>query len=457
MDMRRIRRISKRLNDIQFINYSIRYINDKLFINKYLPILKKYHTGVAFDFQPIKEKRLIRILRYAYKHSKYYRRVFDENSIRMDNIFKDWNLIPFLDKNVIHCERENILAVSTSNDYVGYITTGGSTGQPLGFYILGGCDAEHQEFLFRIIGYKPGDKILAMDGTKVPDYLLEQNIFWNKKNEKELPYGSMALSSLHLNSSNIYRYVEFLNDFKPDIIRGYPSFISDIASFLVQNNIKLAFRIKGVELTSESFYEYQIDNIKKAFNTLVFNQYGHAESSVFGYSIDDSLITYCSPLYGYTEVIGDDKKHVKPGEIGEVVVTGFMNYAMPFIRYRTGDLALYDREENGIVRLKRIYGRSQDYIYTRNMEKILLTAIIFGMHYKAFTNINRWQIVQNTPGEITFKIIKHPTFSLEDQNELSENFQRIASVETDFEYVDKITLTPRGKSKFLIQNINVER
>jgi phenylacetate-CoA ligase len=441
---------------MQYIKYGIRRIEDILFIKRYLPILEKYHAGINYDFHSVRGKRLIKTLKYAYKHSRYYRRVFDQNGVKITQIEKCWDNVPFLDKGIIWQEQENILAVSITNNYVSHLTTGGSTGQPLGFYTLGGCDAEHQEFLFKIIGYKPGDKILALDGTVIPDNLLEQNIFWAIKNSTDLPYGRVALSSQYLNGENICRYVDFLNNFKPDIIRGYPSFISDIANYILHNNIKLSFKLKGVELTSESYYEYQIDNIRRAFNTRVFSQYGHAEALVFGYTVDDNMMTYCSPLYGYTEVIGDDGVHVKPVQIGEVVVTGFFNYAMPFIRYRTGDLALFDGEENGIVRLKQVFGRTQDYIYTERMDKILLTALVFARHYKAFQNIDRWQIVQNIPGEISFRIVKHPSFSKEDQAELSDNFYRIAGIKTNFEFVEAIPLTHRGKSKFLIQNILVE-
>ena len=455
MDLERVKRISRRFNDMQFIKYGIRYIEDNLFIKRYLNILEKYHAGNNYDFHAVKEKRLIKTLKYAYKHSRYYKQVFDQNSVKINQIEKCWDNIPFLDKSIIRQEQENILAVSITNNYVGHFTTGGSTGQPLGFYTLGGCDAEHQEFLFKIIGYKPEDKILALDGTVVPDNLLEQNIFWEIKSSTDLPYGRVALSSQYLNGENICRYVDFLNNFKPDIIRGYPSFISDIANYILHNNIKLSFKLKGVELTSESYYEYQIDNIRRAFNTRVFSQYGHAEASVFGYTVDDSMMTYCSPLYGYTEVIGDDGIHVKPGQIGEIVATGFFNYAMPFIRYRTGDLAEYDGEDSGIVRLRRIFGRTQDYIYTKNMEKILLTAIVFGRHYKAFDNIYKWQIVQNEPGEIIFRIIKNLSFSEGDQIELQDNFCKIAKIKTCFEFVETLPLTQRGKSKFLIQNISV--
>ncbi|MGG0259143.1 hypothetical protein ABEY48_27525 [Bacillus mycoides] len=449
----RVGRIIKRLNDPEYIRYGIIYLGDKLFIHHQLKQLQKYHQNGKGDFKQIRNKKLMGILKYAYKYSGFYKGEFNKYGIDLEKPNFNWDDVPFLDKNTIRKEKDSILAISGSKEYVGFLTTGGSTGQPLGFYTLGVPDAEHQEFLFNIMGYVPGDKILAMDGTLIPNELVEKNIYWIEKSNRDIPYGSMALSSQYLNRENIEFYINFIRELKPSIIRGYPAFIDSIAVYILKNNIEVDFKIKGIELTSESFYDYQVSNIKKAFNTKVYNQYGHAEASVFGYSVDDTLMTYCSPLYGFTEVIGENGKHVATGELGEIVVTGFNNYAMPFIRYRTGDLAIYDGEEHGIVRLKRIFGRTQDYIYTSDMEKVLLTAIIFGRHYKAFDNIEKWQIVQNTPGEITFKIIKSQNFSDEDEKELQDTFYKVANIQTYFEFVEVLPLTPRGKSKFLIQNI----
>jgi len=453
MSIKRLLRVLGRINDLQYISLSIKHYSGKLLLNIRLLMLKKYHRGKFVNFKRIRNKKLLKTLKYAYRNSQYYKNAFDERGIKIKSIREDWGRVPFLDKSIIRKEKDRILTMSDSKSYVGFVTTGGSTGEPLGFYTFGSYDAEHQKFLYQLMGYCTGDKILAMDGTLVNDNLINKNIFWTKKSTKDLPYGSVALSSQYLNSNNINYYIDFIKKFKPAIIRGYPSYIDSIAIYILKNNIDLGFNIKGIQITSESFYDYQLDNIKKAFKTKVYTQYGHAEASVFGYSVDDSLMIYCSPFYGYTEVIGEDGTHVKPGEMGEIVVTGFNNYAMPFIRYRTGDIAIYDGDENGIVKLRKIYGRTQDYIYTGNMEKILLTAIVFGRHYKAFDNIEKWQIVQNVPGEIIFKIIKGSNFSINDQLELQDNFYQLAKIKTEFEIVDNLPLTPRGKSKFLIQNL----
>lgn len=452
MGKRRLIRIVKRLNDPRYIRYALRHYIGKVHLNYGLRKLYRYHLGDKMSFENINKNSLFKILEYASKNSAYYQKIFTDNRIDIKN-HDDFYRIPFLNKSIIREEKNNILAIPNSKNYIGFVTTGGSTGEPLGFYTLGGYDSEHQHFLYRMFGYSPGDKILAMDGSIIPDDLLDKGIFWVKKSERDIPYGSFSLSSQYLTNDNKSLYVKYIKDFKPSIIRGYPSFIDSIATYINENNIKLGLNIKGVELTSESFFDYQVENIKRAFDTQIINQYGHAEASVFGYSIDDTLTTYCSPFYGFTEIIGESGIHVQPGEIGEIVVTGFNNYAMPFIRYRTGDLATYDGIENGIVRLRRIMGRTQDYIYTKDMEKILLTAIVFGRHYKAFNHIEKWQIEQESPGEVIFKIIKNEDFSQEDQIELQDNFYNIANIKVYFEFVEDLPLTKRGKSKLLIQNL----
>ena len=208
-------------------------------------------------------------------------------------------------------------------------------------------------------------------------------------------------------------------------------------------------------MTAENAYDWQIENIKKAFNTSIFFQYGQSEVCVFGYTVDETYVYFCSPFYGLTEVLNSEGVQVKKGEIGEIVATSFYNFALPFIRYRTGDLAVFNGDENGIIRLGKIIGRTQDFIYTQHNERVALTALIFGQHYHAFRNIRKWQIAQDIPGKVTIKIVKGEGFSHEDKEEIKEKFRSTCDIETNFEFVDSIQLTKRGKLKFLVQNIKL--
>jgi phenylacetate-CoA ligase len=144
---------------------------------------------------------------------------------------------------------------------------------------------------------------------------------------------------------------------------------------------------------------------------------------------------------------------VKEGESGEIVVTGYSNKVMPFIRYRTGDTAIYGGTINGVVKLKSLQGRTVDFIYNSDNKKVYLIGLVFGGHLKSFERIIRWQIEQDIPGFIEIRIVKDIGFSDFHEKEIVSLFESIG-VKPELQYVDDIPLTQRGKRKFLIQKID---
>lgn len=448
---------AKRLIDFQYLTYTIKYFYGRVIIKKYLSVLYNSHSNVdiqTYNFEIIQRKKMLSVINFASRKSEYYKNVFKQNNIDISNfdINNDWNKIPCIDRDIIN-QNSSSLYTMKIKDYVGRVTTGGSTGNPLGFYRFGGYDSEHQLFLFQIMGFKKNiDKILWMGGTELPKSLTGNNVFW--KHHNAFNYKYYSLSSQYMTNDNIDIYIKFFMEYKPTIIRGYPSFIYLFCENLKIKNIKIGFSIKGVELTSEVSYDYQKKLIKEVLDTKIYLQYGHAEGSVFGYSYADSETVYCSPVYGYTEILDKNGKHVNSGEIGEVIVTGFDNLAMQFIRYKTGDLAEYGETNNGITVLNKIYGRTQDFLYDSKMNKILVTAIIYGMHYKAFTNIKQMQLIQRVPGEVIFCIVRHQSYSEEDEIELKTKFMDTAGFKSEFIYKDFIETTNRGKIKFVVQEVN---
>jgi len=206
-------------------------------------------------------------------------------------------------------------------------------------------------------------------------------------------------------------------------------------------------------LTSENFSQQEKDYISDVLGCPVWGQYGHTECSVFAVQEPDKTRYLCSPLYGFTEIINDDGKHVGIGEIGSLVVTGFNMYGLPFIRYKTGDLAVYGGETNyGETILTELLGRDSDFIFDKDSKKIYLVGLIFGAHMHAFDCINTWQIVQDMIGSITLKIVKGVDYNQATEKEL-QTFFASNNLDLVIEYVPSIEKTKRGKQKFLIQNI----
>jgi phenylacetate-CoA ligase len=419
-------------------------------------LLDRWRRGDPVDFLAYRDTKLAEILAYAQKHCPYYADLFANRGLSSRDQ-TGFARLPLLDKPTIRQHRAGLASNESSWMRHYRMNTGGSTGEPFEFIVSRGAglvDCLHQEFLYRKAGYEPGDVIVALDGSSVPETLRARHVYWVDLGPEDLPYGRLSYSSLYLTPETMPYYVEHIIATRPAFLRGYPSFLSDIADYLLEHGITLPFAVKAVELTSENTYEGQVTRIAAAFKTQVIFQYGHSEVCVFAYADDDTYEYSCSPLYGLTEVLDAEGQPVAPGEAGEIVATGFHNFALPFIRFRTGDVAVFGGNDNGIVKLNRIVGRTQDYIYTKRGNRLALTALIFGQHYRAFNHIVKWQLYQTVPGEVTVRIVKGTRFSTADEDEIRSKFWDIAEVDVHFEFLDAIPLTRSGKFMFMIQKIS---
>ena len=402
----------------------------------------------------LQEEKLLNILSYAYKNCPYYKKLFDMEKINIQTV-NCLGKIPPLTKDIIRKNNNEMLSKSVKKRDLFKRNTGGSTGEPLEFYsdrLAGVIDDAHHRYLYTIMGYENGDVIADSGGIFISKRLRNKNIYWVKY-PKNTVWGHIGYSSLYLTDFTIKYYIKNLLEVKPAILRGYPSFWSNIANYILSNNIKFNFKVKGVNLTAEICSDEQRENIEKAFSTMVYFEYGHSEISVFCYTDDISYTYKSSPIYGYVEVIKENGEPALESEEGEIVVTSFCNRGMPFIRYKTGDRGVVSYKNGGIIHFEKIKGRTQDYIISNNNQKIFLTSLIFGQHFKAFRKISKWQLVQSEPGKVTIKIVKFEGYSQEDENEIKERIQNVANIELNFDYVNDIPLTQRGKHMFLIQNI----
>jgi phenylacetate-CoA ligase len=97
------------------------------------------------------------------------------------------------------------------------------------------------------------------------------------------------------------------------------------------------------------------------FNAPVFNSYGSREVQAHAFECPTHTGLHVIAPTVYFEILRKDGGDVMPGEVGEVVMTPFFNYAMPLIRYRIGDMASWAEKPCSCGRkwplLKDISGR----------------------------------------------------------------------------------------------------
>ncbi|HIF9331021.1 TPA: hypothetical protein ACX6RL_003334 [Photobacterium damselae] len=405
-----------------------------------------------FFFPLFKYRKKIELF---YLHDEYIECKYDYKFIKYIPFYKDIKEIPVVTKEVYKKYEEKYW----ENRYKLFLpkykmNTGGSTGEPYEFWVSLKCgliDDLHQEMQHRKMNFVKNDKLYVINGCEISELDRKNNKFWNIKSENEFPFGSKEFSSHYLNEKTVLIYLEELKSNPPQFIRSYPSVFVYLTKLLIDSDYKYPpIKLKGIQLTSEITSKQDHDFLISYWGNIIYFQYGHSEAATIASKYPGEDYYTFSPIYGEVEILDDNNNPVQEGDIGRIVVTSMHNIVRPFIRYDTGDLAKFKSKNNGITKVYDILGRQQDTVLDKNNNKISVTGLVFGQHFKAFKNIRNWQIENFSPGSLNVKIVKGSNYSDMDNNELIDKLSFNNSFVVSIEFVDEIKKTARGKHKLVI-------
>jgi len=408
-------------------------------------------------------QQLSKLLHHAYENVPYYRRVFDERGLKPNHIqdFDDLSKLPYLTKGIIQENLPDLVARNYPKSKLQYVTTGGSTGIPLGFYHERGVSsAKEWAFMLTLwnrVGFKMGDECVVLRGNVV--HSASKGKFWEYNPARK----ELILSSYHMTEETLPRYIEKIRRSEPDFIQAYPSAITILARFMKEHNIEPFLSVKALLCGSENLYPWQRELLEQVFQCRVYSWYGHSEIAALAGECAKSTYYHIFSEYGIVKLIAKDgRQATNENERGEIVATGFNNFACPFIKYRTMDLAVRSDTKCACGRsyllLKKVEGRLQELVVTKDKRLITLTALIFAQHFEAFSKVKEMQLVQEKEGELIVRIVKTDHYSDKDEGEILAKMQGAVSsgLEINFAYVDHIPRTQSGKYRFLIQKLPIE-
>ena len=436
----------------------LRITHGKTFV-EYRDFIRESEYWDREKLQNYQCEKLKELLRYAYNNVIFYKELMDNHSInpeRMDPI-ECLERMPFITKDIIRENFDNLISKSMDKKDMKYITTGGSTAKPFGFYI--NYDASIKEWAFMTnqwgrVGYRHNDPRAVLRG-----YITDEN-----KNEGLYSYNPLRnelfISSFHMNDKNMEFYIELIESFKPNFINCFPSSIYVFAKYLKRKNKRIKHRIKAILASSEIVIDQQRKLVEEVFNCRYFSYYGLSEKVLAGAECEYSRHYHMFPQYGYMELIDADGNVIREEGIpGEIVGTGFLNTAMPFIRYKTGDIGVYSKEKCKCGRnyplLKKIEGRIQEYIVGK--EHNLVSSSCLNTHSELYDNVESYQYYQDRPGKVVLKIVRRENYTEEDTRRIIHEHEIMlkGQVELSIEFVDEIHLTKRGKYKIIEQKMNI--
>lgn len=286
-----------------------------------------------------------------------------------------------------------------------YLTTGGSSGVPVGFYLQRGVSRPKEQAYVDVQwsrrGYCPGDRVAVIRGGVTssrgngPIYFHDATRNW------------LILSSYHLTMDRFPEYLSALRRFRPRHLHAYPSAALFLARGLEETGTRLGFPLTSTLCGSEKLSAEAQAYLERVLDARVFHWYGHSERVLLAGQGRHSNHLYFAPTYGFVEF----------GEVNadgnrEIIGTSFHNELMPLIRYRTGDYARCPQKPVGelpMIEIEAVVGREYEFLVSAGGRKISLTAI--NMHDRIFDGLIAVQFFQEYPGVVEFRYQAGETWS----------------------------------------------
>ncbi|MFO1483630.1 MAG: hypothetical protein U1F71_09765 [Verrucomicrobiaceae bacterium] len=355
---------------------------------------------------------------------------------------------PLLTKQDLLLHREQMVNPEFDANQRLYITTGGSSGVPVGFYLHKRVsrpkEQAYLEAQWSRRGYQPGDRVAVIRGG-VTSSRADGSISYYDATRNWL-----ILSSYHLTPERLPEYVAALNRFRPQHLHAYPSAALMLARSMEQTDAKIDFPLTSLLCGSEKLAADSQRYLEQFFGARVFHWYGHSERVVLAAQGRTSNHLHFWPTYGFVEFGEANAEGHR-----EIIGTSFHNQVMPLIRYRTGDYCkpTQSGREFDWPAVEAVVGRDYEFLISATGRRISLTAI--NMHDNIFDGLLAVQFFQERPGEVECRYQTGPQWQSSRMEAM--RIRLLAKLGDDFALtlreVNEVEKTNAGKHKWLITTL----
>lgn len=409
----------------------------------------------AEALQDLQLQRLRGFLRHVGQHVPYYRQMFkglgfDPGALRS---VADLQALPLLGKAQIRAHLDALKA--EGHGPLARYTTGGSSGEPLIFYI--GKDRSSHDVAAkwratRWWGVDIGDTELVVWGSPIE--------LGSQDRLRRLRDGLMRshlLPAFEMSPASLDRYVAEIERRRPRMLFGYPSSLSLIAAHAAARGRRLdQLGIRVVFVTSEKLYDSQRETIGRVFGCPVANGYGARDAGFIAHECPAGSL-HISAEDIVVETVTPEGRPAAAGEVGEIVVSHLATQDFPMLRYRTGDMGLLGRQPcacgRGLPVLAEVQGRSTDFVVARDGTVMHGLALIYTL--RDLPGVEGFRIEQLSLDETEVQVVAGPGFDDQARARIVRDFQaRLgAGVAVTIRQVAQIAPEASGKYRYVLSRV----
>ncbi|MBL8325990.1 MAG: phenylacetate--CoA ligase family protein [Rubrivivax sp.] len=388
--------------------------------------------------------------RVPYYRELFARLGFDPRAVRSA---ADLPRLPLLTKADIRAHAERMQA--EGHGPLTRYNTGGSSGQPLVFYIGKARKSHDVAAKWRATrwwGVDIGDREAVVWGSPI-----EHGAQDRVKALRDALFRSTLLPAFEMSEARLDEFVAWLRRVRPTMLFGYPSALSYIARHAEGRGVRLdTLGVKVAFVTSERLYDEQRELIARVFGCRVANGYGGRDAGFIAHECPAGGM-HLSAEDIVVEVVNPEGQPVPPGQPGELVVTELATAEFPFVRYRTGDVGVLDTRRcpcgRGLPLLSELQGRTTDFVMAADGTVMHGLALIYIL--RDLPGIEGFKVTQETRTLTRVQIVPDQRYDAAMvPTTIVQGFRRRlgAEVEVQVETVAAIAPERSGKYRYIVSH-----
>lgn len=405
--------------------------------------IRSLNEGVGREkLEKVNSEKVSKLLQHVTATVPYYK--------ELNNQPLSIELFPVINKTEIRKSVDAFKSDKFIGKHLHTVSTSGSTGHP--FSILQDQNKRNRNTADTIYfgekaGYHIGDRLFYFR-------------LWDKqykKNKWLAWFQNIAMYSVdEMDDFGNKKMIEELTGSKSKIgFLGYSSAFQNLCNYLDKtNSAPLLNKCNSIICIAESLNEYVKDKVMYYFGVQAISRYSNSENGILGQQVLDSSHSFYKINWAsyHVEILDfNSDKPVSLGNLGRIVITDLYNYAMPMLRYDTGDVGVIENV-NGAYVFSKIDGRKMDMFIATNGELLSSHIVHKILQYK---NIDQFQFIQESKTDYTIKIKTLYQNFFEDERKVIQEYQTYfgADANVTIEYVDAIPALNSGKKKLVINKI----
>lgn len=403
----------------------------------------------------LQAKRLKSLLQHADAHVSYYHEMFRNLGFNPADVgsVEDLRRLPFLTKALIRTHTDALQSDKAQG--LARFNTGGSSGEPLVFFIgreRVSHDVAAKWRATRWWGVDIGDPEMVVWGSPI-----ELGAQDRVRQMRDRVLRTELLPAFEMSEDKLDGFVAAIRRRKPRMLFGYPSALTLIAKHCERRGVVMHdLGVRVAFVTSERLYPDQRDTIGRVFNCRVANGYGGRDAGFIAHECPDGGMHITAEDI-VLELVDRDGDPVETGHAGEIVVTHLATGDYPFIRYRTGDVAVLDDRPcacgRGLPMLREIQGRTTDFVVAADGTVMHGLALIYIL--RDLPGIEAFKVVQDSLESTRVLIVPGPDLPPDAHRIIVDGFKRRLgqSVSIQIESVNRIPAEQSGKFRYIVSHV----